>query len=122
MRLLFVTQTLDADDPVLGFVADWVKELAGRFGEVTVIANKVGSVADDLDVRLVSLGAEDGVGRIARGMRYQRVLRDAIRGRGVDAFVAHMCPVYLNLPWPQLRVRGVPTMLWFAHPSVTPIF
>jgi glycosyltransferase involved in cell wall biosynthesis len=33
---------------------------------------------------------------------------------------AHMCPIYLNAGAAVVRARGGRTMLWFAHPSVTP--
>jgi glycosyltransferase involved in cell wall biosynthesis len=120
MRLLFVTQKLDADDPVLGFVGDWVRALGERFDEMTVIANEVREVPGDLGVPVISLGAERGAERLVRGLRYLRTVAKLTRGGSVDVLIAHMCPVYLNLAWPLLRRRGVRPVLWFAHPSVTP--
>jgi glycosyltransferase involved in cell wall biosynthesis len=31
-----------------------------------------------------------------------------------------MCPIYLIVAWPLLRTRNLRSILWFAHPSVTP--
>jgi len=119
MKLLFVTQKLDADDPVLGFVGDWVRTLAERGSTVTVVANEVGRVPPDLGARVISLGKERGAGRLVRGARYERTVAAEIRDRSTDVLLAHMCPVYLNLAAPVVRARGVRSILWFAHPSVT---
>ena len=120
MNLLFVTQTLDAEHPVLGSVIGSVAALAERFDRVTVIANEVGRVPGDLPAEVISLGREHGASRAARGARYQRTLVDATRSGRVEALLAHMCPVYVNLAAPLLRLQRVPSLLWFAHPSVTP--
>ena len=119
MNLLFVTQTLDADHPVLGSVVGSVTALAERFDRVTVIANEVGCVSSDFPAEVISLGREHGASRGTRGVRYQRALAETTRSGRADALLAHMCPVYVNLAAPLLRVRQVPSLLWFAHPSVT---
>ena len=118
MNLLFVTQNLDARDPILGSVVGSVRALGRRFERVTVIANQVGEVPADLGADVISLRREEGASRASRGLRYQRALAASAGGAG--ALLAHMCPVYVNLAAPILRLRGVPVLLWFAHPSVTP--
>jgi glycosyltransferase involved in cell wall biosynthesis len=119
MRLLFVTQKLDADDPVLGSVIGNVAALADRFERVTVIANEVGRVPGGLPAEVISLGREDGDSKTARAVRYQRLLLGATRAGNSVGLLAHMCPVYVNLANPVLRLRRAPLLLWFAHPSVT---
>ena len=120
MNLLFVTQNLDADHPVLGSVIGSVTALAERFDRVTVIANEVGRLPGDLPATVISLGREEGASRSGRGAMYQRMLAQTTRSGRADALLAHMCPVYVNLAAPFLRLRRVPSLLWFAHPSVTP--
>jgi glycosyltransferase involved in cell wall biosynthesis len=118
MTLLFVTQKLDAADPVLGFVIDWVRALGART-DLTVIANESREVPADLGAEVVSLGRELGRSRQARGLRFLQEVRARTRsGRG-DVLLAHMCPVYLNLAAPMLRLRHARGMLWFAHPAVS---
>jgi hypothetical protein len=43
MRLLIVTQAIDAEDPVLGFFVRWVEELAKKAEMVEVICLKEGN-------------------------------------------------------------------------------
>ena len=118
-HVLFVTQVIDADDPTLGFVASWIDALAERADGVTAIGNEVrGTPALAANVRVVSLGKERGVGRVARGIALQRAV--ATSGGHRPVLLAHMCPIYLDITSPVTAWRRMPTMLWFAHPSVTP--
>jgi glycosyltransferase involved in cell wall biosynthesis len=119
-HVVFVTQVVDPLDPALGFVTGWIRALAERVDRVTAVGNEVrGPVDLGPGVEVVSLGKEDGAGRLRRGARLSREVDRAARGSGT-VLLAHMCPVYLNLAAPIARLRRVPTMLWFAHPAVTP--
>ena len=69
--LVFVTQLIDPDDPVLGFVVPQIRVLTERF-DVVVIANEVRRVPSDLSAEVVSLGKEHGAGRLTRGARFAR--------------------------------------------------
>ena len=64
--LAFVTQVLDPNDPVLGFVPSYLRPLSRRVDHLVVIANEVRSVPNDLDAEVVSLGKEKGHGRQRR--------------------------------------------------------
>jgi glycosyltransferase involved in cell wall biosynthesis len=101
-------------------VVDWVRALAGRVDSITVVANGLGRVPHDLAAEVISLGKERGAGRAPRAARFERTIARLTRGGGADAFLAHMCPVYVNLAAPWLRARNVRSLLWFAHPQVTP--
>jgi len=115
--ILFVTQKLDADDPVLGFVLPQLRALADRGAKVVAVANEVGRIPPDLGAEVVSLGKEAGRRREQRAMRYQFLMaRLAQRMRPVTLLV-HMSPVYLNLAAPAVRVGRGRLMLWFAHPA-----
>jgi glycosyltransferase involved in cell wall biosynthesis len=114
-RLVFVTQVMDPDDPVLGAVVGMVHALSERFERVTVIANECRRAPEGIEV--VSLGKERGRGTLARGVAYERALARLFRRDRPDALLAHMCPVYLTAAAPLARPLGVKTMLWFAHPQ-----
>ena len=87
---------------------------------LVVVANEARSVPADLGVEIRSLGKEDGRGRVAKGLRYQRILADACRrGRPVTV-VAHMCPPYLTVAAPLVKMTGSRSMLWFTHPADSP--
>jgi glycosyltransferase involved in cell wall biosynthesis len=111
--LVFVTQLIDPDDPVLGFVVPQLKVLSRRF-DLVVIANEVRRVPDDLGAKVISLGKEDGAGQTLRGVRFERAVGKVLRRRPAG-LLAHMCPIYLTLAAPLARYSSVPTMLWFIH-------
>ena len=115
-RLIFVTQLIDPDDPVLGFVVPQVRALAAHF-DVLVIANEVRSAPDALGADLISLGKEDGRRKLSRGQRYVSAIRSEVRAHRSSAILAHMCPIYVDLAAPFARRYGVPTMLWYVHPA-----
>lgn len=60
MRLLFVTQALDLDDPTLSVYHDWVAALAARCESVVAICLKEGRHVLPENVQVYSLGKERG--------------------------------------------------------------
>jgi glycosyltransferase involved in cell wall biosynthesis len=114
--LIFVTQLLDPADPVLGFVPGLLPSLAARTDRLLVIANEVRAIPEGVDADIESLGKEHGQGRLARTLRYERLLARLGRDRSFAGLFAHMCPAYASLAAPALRPRGKRVVLWFAHP------
>jgi glycosyltransferase involved in cell wall biosynthesis len=113
MRLVFVTQRIDPDDPVLGATVAKVRALAARCDEVVVLAGGAvpGALPDNCRVRLF-----DSPTRIGRGLRFGRALAAELgRSRRPAAVVAHMCPIYAVLAAPLVKPRRVRLVLWFTH-------
>ncbi len=113
MRILVVTQAVDADSPTLGFFVEWLREFSRRCEEVRVIGLAVGRHDLPPNVRVMSMGKEKGAGKPSRLFAYWRHLRAALPE--VDAVFIHMCPEYLIAGWPLIAASGKPTMLWYAH-------
>lgn len=116
MKLLFLTQVLDADDAVLGFVSRWVEGLAHHCERVRVVALEVGNVADlpaNVDVRVV--GRKGVVGRY---LRYRSFLREALREDGFDAVLAHMVPRYALIAAGPAKRAKARVYLWYTHAGV----
>ena len=113
MRLIFVTQQVDPENPVLGATVAKLRALAARVEEVVVLAD--GAAPDALPsncrVRLFRSGTKAG-----RGARFAAALLDELRRRPRPAaVVAHMCPIYAVLAAPLARPAGTRVILWFAH-------
>ncbi|HST18940.1 MAG TPA: glycosyltransferase family 4 protein [Gaiellaceae bacterium] len=112
MRLVFVTQTIDSEDPNLAIAVDWVRALALRCDEVRVVADRVR--AHDLPENVTF--SEFGAGsRLGRGARYERAVSHALRDPRPDAVLVHMLALLLVLAAPLARARRVPLLLWYAH-------
>lgn len=119
MRLLIVTQEIDAADSNLGFFVRWIEKLVEHAG-VVVIANETN--ADTVSVLSASisahsLGKESDASRLSRLIRYQRLLIQNLSR--VDGVFFHMCPEYVIgahfLPW----WFGVRTALWYVCKAVS---
>lgn len=118
--VIFATQVVDPDDPVLGFVVNQVRALVSRGARVAVVANEVRRVPTDLGAEVHSLGKELGRSRALRTLEYERVVTTLARRMRPATLLAHMVPVYLVLGAPALRATGGRTMLWYAHPRDSP--
>jgi hypothetical protein len=116
-RVIFVTQLVDPEDPVLGFVPSWISALARKCDHLAVVANEVRNVPDGMGAEVISLGKETGARRLQRGLRYEAAIARLASSLRPDAIFAHMCPVYLNLGIPVARLFGLRGVLWFAHPA-----
>lgn len=112
MRLVFVTQTIDSEDPNLAVAVDWVRALALRCEEVRVVADRVRSHDLPANVTFSEFGAGS---RLGRGARYERAVAHALRDPRPDAVLVHMLALLLVLAAPLARARGVPMLLWYAH-------
>jgi glycosyltransferase involved in cell wall biosynthesis len=116
MRLLVITQVVDAEDPVLAATVPKLRALAERCDELVVLTARAGVHDLPANCTIAFFGAP---GRVRRGLRFVRVVAPLVLRRRVDAALAHMCPIYLVLAWPFARPAGVPLLLWYTHPHAS---
>ncbi|HWN22519.1 MAG TPA: glycosyltransferase [Gaiellaceae bacterium] len=113
MRLIFVTQRVDADDPILGATVAKLRALAQRCDELVVITDRIGVHDLPANCKLHTFGAST---RIGRGLKYMRALVPLLLSRRrPDALIAHMCPIYLVLAAPLAKVVRMPLGMWYTH-------
>lgn len=114
MRLVFVTQTLDAEHPVLAQTLDLVHALAARSEELVVLCALAGRYPElPANVRVRVFG---GGSRLGRGARFVRLLGAELRVRPrPDAVLAHMVPLFLVLAAPLAKPLGTRLLLWYTH-------
>jgi glycosyltransferase involved in cell wall biosynthesis len=110
MKLLIVTQKVDAEDPILGFFHRWLLEFS-KHSELTVIGQSVGVHHLPHTVRVRSLGKEKGKSRIIQIILFWWFCFS--ERRNYDAVLVHMTPVWVVLgakTWFLLRKR---VYLWY---------
>lgn len=116
MRLLIVTQTLDRNDPILGFFVRWVEECARQFDMVHVLALNVGEYTLPDNVVVQCLGKSDGKGRLTQLMRLWRYCwRQRTQ---YDVVFCHMNPEYVLYGAAVWKLLRRPIGLWYTHGSV----
>ncbi|MEK7208367.1 MAG: glycosyltransferase family 4 protein [Patescibacteria group bacterium] len=126
MRLLIITQKVDADDSALGFFTRWIEEFAARCEQVIVICLEEGAHRLPQNVRVLSLGKErfkiqDSRFKLGRNIRYAcRLVRYIVlQRREYGAVFAHMNPEYALLGGLFWRLVGKKSALWYVHGKVS---
>lgn len=114
MKLLVVTQAVDRESPTLGFFHAWIEALAPRYEQVTVICLGKGEYALPGNVRVLSLGKEEG-GRSSFSYAAAFLRLAWQHRRDYDAVFVHMNQEYVLLAgwlWAFLRK---PIYMWRNH-------
>lgn len=101
-----MTQKVDRTDPILGFFHRWIEEFAERCEMVTVIGQKVGPHDLPPNVRIVSLGKENGATYLQQIHRF----RTFIQQEQYDAVLVHMTPIWVVLG---MFAFQKPVYLWY---------
>lgn len=116
MKLLIVTQKVNKDDPILGFFHRWIIEFAKHCESVVVICLEKGVYDLPANVKVLSLGKEDGVSR-SRYLRrfYSYIWKERM---GYDAVFVHMNPIYVILGGFLWKIFGKKVSLWYTHKNV----
>ncbi len=113
MRLLITTQSLDRDDPILGFFHGWVEALAGRFERVHVVCLKQGNTQLPKNVIVHSLGKESGENRCKYIFRFFLYLKN-LKG-SYDIVFSHMNPHYIVMAGWYWKHHRIPIFFWRNH-------
>jgi len=117
MKLLIFTQKVDSLDDNLGFFHRWIEEFAKRCESVIVICLYEGTHSLPQNVRVLSLGKEQGVSRTKYLWRfYSYIIRER---KNYDAVFVHMNQIYVVLGGLFWRLFGKPIGLWYAHGAVS---
>jgi len=116
MKLLILTQKVDKDDSVLGFFHRWIEEFAKHFELVTVICLSKGEYNLPANVKVLSLGKEDGESRTKYlWCFYQYIWRER---KNYDRVFVHMNPEYVVLGGWLWKILGKKISLWYVHRQV----
>lgn len=118
MKLLIITQKVNGNDPILGFFHRWLEEFAKHCQVVVVICLEKGEYDLPANVRVVSLGKEDGhQSRLVYAIRFLRYVWKF--RRDYDAVFVHMNPEYVVLGGWWWRLTGKRIALWYVHRQVS---
>lgn len=121
LRLLVFNLVTDADDPILGFAVEWLALLSKRVERIDVITVQRGRFDVPPNVRVFSVGKERGYGRPRRLANFYLTLLRLVISHRYDVCFAHMMPLFTLLGSPLLKLKKVPTVLWFTHTATSHI-
>ncbi len=118
MRLLICTQSVDKNDPILGFFHRWIEEFAKHFEHIYVICLNKGEYSLPPNVSVYSLGKETGGNRIMYLVRFYRFFSKIFFATKVDFVFFHMGAIYNILSAPFFLIRklfGTKFYWWKTH-------
>lgn len=117
MKLLILTQKVDKNDDVLGFFHDWIREFSAHAEKITVICLYRGEYDLPGNVRVLSLGKEDGASKLKYVYNFYRYI--LAERKNYDSVFVHMNTEYVLLGGWLWRLMGKRIALWYAHGAVT---
>ena len=114
MNLLIVTQTVDRNDPVLGFFHRWIEEFSKYYDHITVICLKEGEHTLPTNVQVFSLGKERG--RVPTWHYVIRFLQLILKYHiTYNRVFVHMNEEYVLLGGLFWHIYKKPIILWRNH-------
>lgn len=116
MKLLIVTQKVNQDDPILGFFHRWIIEFAKNFYQVTVLALEVGAKSLPQNVRVISLGKNEGLRGLALTKRFLGLI--LVERKNYDVVFVHMNPIYAAIGGLVWKLLGKKIFLWYTHKNI----
>jgi glycosyltransferase involved in cell wall biosynthesis len=122
MRLLVINYEMDQLSPTVAWTCRVVDLLAESCEQVVVLTGHHGEYVPPRNVFLESIprwpyGVPHRLG--GKWLYNLRVFQLARRFE-IEACFVHMASDWLRVLWPSLRMLGIPTLLWYAHGTVTP--
>ena len=113
MKLLFITQKIDRQDDVLGFVHRWVQKLSERCSRLTVICLEKGECDLPETVQVLTLGKESRQSRLMYLLCFYRYIR-RLRCE-YDVVLVHMNPIYVVMGFLFWRLWSKRIFMWYNH-------
>ncbi len=115
MKLLIIAQSVDKNNPVLGFFHEWIKEFAKKFESIVVICLEKGEYDLPSNVKVLSLGKEEGKSRLKYLYRFYRYIW--AERKNYDTVFVHMNQEYVLLGWKTWWLFRKPIYMWRNHQS-----
>ena len=113
IKLLVITQKIDINDDVLGFMHDWIKKLAERLKSLDVICLYKGKYDLPGNVKIYSLGKEKNGNKLKYLWQLYKYAWKLLKMN--DLLFVHMNHKYIILFWPLAKILGRPIALFKAH-------
>ncbi len=117
MKLLILTQKIDSSDPILGFFVRWALEFAKHCESIVLICLYEGEHNLPDNVRVLSLGKEEGVSRLTYLIRFYKYIYQ--ERKNYDSVFVHMNQIYIILGGLFWRLWSKKISLWYAHGGVS---
>lgn len=111
-----MTQKVDMNDDVLGFFHGWIQEFSKHCEKITVICLQKGEYDLPENVKVFSLGKEDGSSRLKYILNFYKYIWS--ERKNYDSVFVHMNPAYVVLGGLFWKLNSKKVALWYTHKGV----
>jgi len=113
MKLLFLTQKVDRNDDVMGFVHSWLLKFSRKFEKIIAVCLEKGEYNLPENVKVLSLGKESGRSRLKYLFNlYKFIIKER---KNYDCVFVHMNQEYVILGGLIWRFLGKKIIFWHNH-------
>jgi len=113
MKLLICTQVVDKNHPILGFFHRWIEEFAKHFDEVHVICLEKGEYSLPSNVKVYSLGKENGRSRVKYVLKLLKLVY--VQRQNYDHVFVHMNQEFILVAGFLWKSLGKKVVFWRNH-------
>jgi glycosyltransferase involved in cell wall biosynthesis len=113
MKLLIITQKVDIEDDILGFMHGWIEKLSLKFDKLDVICLFEGKHRLPGNIQVFSLGKEKDKSKIKYVLRFYKYIFE-LKGE-YDGIFIHMNPIYVVLGGFFWKIWNKKIVLWYNH-------
>jgi len=113
MKVLMITQKIDASDDVLGVYQEWARRISESFEKLSVICLYEGVNNLPEDIRVFSLGKEKNRSKFLYSKNFFSYIWNL--RNDYDIVFVHMNPIYVILGWPFWAINKKKIFLFYAH-------
>jgi len=118
MKLLMITQKLDMNDSVFGFVPDWINELNKNVSKLYVLSLYKGKYNIDKNISVFSMGKEYRQSKLYYIINLYRTVIPLLYKKKIDGIFVHQGGLYPILLWLPRIIFGVKLLQWKTHSIV----
>lgn len=119
MRLVMLTQKVDRDDDLLGFVVSLLSHLARECRRIDVCCLQAGRHSLPSNVHVHPLGKDWTTRKSKWGLRLAGLAAGFVADGDVDVWFGHMNPEFTLALAPFAKASGRPLVMWYAHRAVS---
>lgn len=119
LRLLMFTQKVDLNDPILGFVHQWIEELSKNIEELYIITSYLGKHNLSENIKIFSLGKERGNPKWRRLIRIYKIILPLFMNRRINAIWSHQIQHFVLAIAPVAGFFNIPIYLFYAHGAIS---
>lgn len=116
MKLLLYNLSVNKKNPALSFTTDWIEELSKKFNEIDILTLDIGEYDLPKNVNVFSIN-NFGRFKALKIFNFYFIFFRLLISKKPNYCFSHMNTLFIVMSGFFLKILGIKTSLWYAHPS-----